>query len=97
MVRRDPERVALCGLFRAFQPGLALLVLPDAVVRRDLVPGPGDQTAVAPQPRSRLRRGPDLFLDGFFVAQNGTGSGLVPASVLHGDVFCPLGVVLWSR
>ena len=51
---------------------------------------------MASKPPSRLRRGPDIFLDRILLAHDGHRSRLVCSSVLHGDLFRDLGVVLRS-
>ena len=73
---------------------MVLLDRVDPAYRRNLVLRRGVTLSVAPKPASRLRRWPDVLLGRVLLAHDGHRSRLVCPSVLHGDLFRDLGVVL---
>jgi len=94
MVGCDLQRAFLRALFRAVQPDVVLLDRADAANRRNLVFRRAVTSCVASKPASRLRRRPDVLLGRILLAHDGHRSRLVCSSVLHGDLFRDLGVVL---
>src|SRR4051794_40454107 len=63
--------------------------------RCNLVFRPDVTLFVASKPASRLCRRPNVLLDRILVAHDGHRSRVVCPSVLYGDLFRDLGVVLW--
>src|SRR4029450_5272255 len=80
----------------AVQPDVVLLDRADPAYRRNLVLRQGVTSSVASEPAPRLRLRPDVFLDRILLADDGHRPWLVCPSVLHGDLFRNLGVVLRS-
>src|SRR5580765_7205469 len=75
---------------------MVLLDRADPACRRNLVLRRGVKLSVASKTASRLRRRPDVLLGRVLLAHDGHRSRLVCSSVLHGNLFRDLGVVLWS-
>jgi len=92
----DTQRGSLRPLLCAIQPDVVLLGRSDSAYRRNLVLGHRVASSLVSKPASGLCRWPDLLLDRILLAHDGHRSRLVRSSVLHGDLFRDLGVVLQS-